>query len=174
MTARLQAAQHRAAAPATILDLHAAIKLRLADPSIAAAFWMLSDKTGADHAPTIVDGWLPPKTPTATATQFPFLIVRPRVGVDSQQGADQDALATVDVVIGTYSDTDDGWFDVARVIEAIRHSLAERPALEHTAFEHTGPLSWEIEEEPARPQWLGTVTTVWTIPRPRRAPAKEE
>jgi hypothetical protein len=55
-----------------------AIKARMA--AIAAAFWLLETKSpNVQRAPTVVDGWLPPK-PGADAEQFPFMLVRPRTG----------------------------------------------------------------------------------------------
>lgn len=170
----LAAATPLAAAPTTLRDLHAAIKARLAP--VLENFWLLSTKT-SNRAPDLVDGWLPPKlAPVAganpqplNAEQFPFLIVRPRHGADTETGAEQSATATVDLVIGTYSDTDDGFLDVLDVIQAIRLDLGGAPTITGTAFEHTGPLTWEVPEDQPRPQWFGRVSTTWTIPRPRRA-----
>lgn len=162
---RLEAASYRAAAPGTLAALHLAVAARM--EAIAAPFWTQPTKTaGTERAPTVVNGWLPPKTPDAE--QFPFLIVRPRTGTDSEQGADQDATATVEVIVGTYLDADDGWFEVLKIIDAIRGELASAPVLAGTAFEHKGPLAWELPEHQPRPQWFGTVTTIWNIPRPRR------
>lgn len=173
----------QAIAPGTLRALHAAIKARLSE--VVAPLWLLETRTG-NRAPIIGDGWLapkmappapaqstppnPPATPSA-AEQFPFVLVRPRTGVDSVQGGDQNATAVVELLIGAYHDTDDGWLDVLDVIQAIRQSLAESPTLAGTPFEQTGPLSWELVAEQPRPQWFGTVTTSWTIPRPRRVEA---
>ncbi len=175
----LAAATPLAVAPSTLRELHQAIKARLV--VALADFWLLSTKTG-HRAPAIVDGWLPPKlAPVAganpqplNAEQFPFVIVRPRMGTDSEPGAEQASTAVVDLVIGTYSDTDDGWLDVLDVIQAIRLDFHGNPTIAGTAFEHTGPLSWHLADEhpdagqKLRPQWLGAITTTWTIPRPRR------
>jgi hypothetical protein len=169
---RLEAASYRAAAPGTLVAFHNALKARMVE--VAAAFWSLPTKASypADQrAPEVIDGWLPPKT-GADAEQFPFLIVRPRSGTDAAQGADQDARATVEIIIGTYSDIDDGWTDVQLLIDAIRLSLGGEPVLAGTAFEHIGPLTWDLPEAQTRPQWFGTVTTQWTLPRPRRAEAR--
>ncbi len=94
--------------------------------------------------------------------------MRPRTGSDAVQGAGQDATATVEIIIGTFLDEEDGWIEVVKIIDAIRIDLAAAPVLAATAFEQSGPLTWELLEEQARPQWLGKVTTIWTIPRPRR------
>lgn len=155
-------------AAGTLIDLHKAIRARLA--LVAAAFWGLQTKLAYPlntREPTVHDGWLPPKL-GPDDEQFPFLIVRPRSGVDSPQGADQDSRATVEIIAGTYSDTDDGWHDALLLIDAIRQSLAGSPVLADTPFEHTGPLTWDLPADQPRPQWLATITTTWTLPRPRR------
>jgi hypothetical protein len=166
---RHEAAAYRSAAPGTLDSLHEAIKIRMAE--VATTFWGLETKT-SEHAPIVVDGWLPPLS-SAGDERFSFLIVRPKTGTDSEQGANQDARATFEIVVGTYSDTDDGWRDVVHLIDAIRESLAAAPSLASTSFEHTGPLTWELLEEQPRPQWLGRVTTNWTLPRARRVGPQE-
>jgi hypothetical protein len=171
---RLEAASYKSASPATIGALHDAIKSRM--QPIAAAFWTLLTKGGTERAPTIVDGWLPPIT-GATDERFPYVMVRPQSGIDSVQQAVQDAQATFEIHIGTYNDADDGWKDVLQVIDAIRLDLGGAPTINKTAFEQTGPLTWELlapvdPTTSTRPQWLGIVTTIWTFPRPRRVEAR--
>lgn len=152
------------AAPLTLPDLHKALKGRL---QVVADGFPLFETKSASRAPVVLDGLLPPKG--TDAEQFPFLLVQPSSGTDSPQAGDQNSTAVVGIVVGTYSDSDDGWIDVLLLIEAIRRDLAEVPTITGTAFEHTGPLTWEIPwEQQARPQWLGRVTTTWTVPRPRR------
>lgn len=163
------------AAPGTLTALHGAIKARLA--LVAAAFPLLeTESPTVKRAPNVIDGWLPPKPRAednpAGALQFPFLIVRPRTGTDTEQSADQNATAAVDIVIGTFSDTDNGWLDVALLIDAIRADIGAAPAITGTAFEHTGPLTWEVLEQQPRPQWFGVVKTIWTVPRPQRVEAR--
>lgn len=165
--ARLQAVSHRAASSGTLRALHEAIKARL-EPLVA-SYCLLSTKTGGNRAPLVFDGWVPPKV--TADQQFPFVIVRPRTGTDTPQEAEQRATANIEIIVGTYSDTDDGWLDVLDLIQAIRQDLDEAPTINGAPFEQTGPLTWEVPEEQPRPQWLGRVSTVWTIPRPRRAEA---
>lgn len=172
---RQEAAAYRSIAPRTIGDLHDAIKGRMA--VVADLFWGLSTKTPEEERePSIIDGWLPPITDNQAA-RFPFLIVRPSKGVDTVQEGNENAQATFDLIIGTYKNADDGWRDVLDVIQAIRYDLGVAPVIEKTAFEHTGPLTWELlaPVDPllsTRPQWFGIVTTNWTLPRPRRAEAR--
>lgn len=167
---RHEAAAYRSAAPQTLLGLHGAIKGRMA--ILAEGFWPLATKSGGERAPALVDGWLPPMT-SPDVERFPFLIVRPHTGTDSEEGGQQDARAAFDLIIGIYKDADDGWMEVLQVIDALRLDLGAKPRIEGTGFEHTGPLTWELlaPVDPftsTRPQWFGVVTTNWTLPRPRR------
>lgn len=168
MSERIEAALANAAAPGTLAALHLAIKARMA--AVAAGFPLLETKTSS-RAPTIVDGWLPPKEDKSDE-QYPFIAVRFTGGADSEQGADENATAAFDIIIGTYSDTDDGWLDVLLVVDAIRAELGAAPALAGTAFEQTGPMTSQIPQEQTRPEWLGVVKTNWTLPRPRRVEAR--
>jgi hypothetical protein len=161
---RLDAAIHAgAAAPNSLMGLHLKLKERL--EAVAARFPLLETKGGA-RAPQVFDGWLPPRQ--NDADPFPFFLPRPVGGTDTEEGAEQYGSATVKIIVGTYSDTDDGWLDVQLLIDAIRTDILERPIIEGTAYQQTGALTWEIPEEQPRPQWFGTVTTIWTVPRPER------
>lgn len=172
----VEATTYKQASPATISDLHTALMQRMA--IVADRYWGMSSKSAYPlntRAPSIVDGWLPPKS-GPEVEQFPFIEVRPRSGEDSIEGADQQAVAVFDLIIGTYSDSDTGWHDVMILVDAIRDEVGSRPRLVgnvdgvdiQTAFQHVGPLSWEIPAEQPRPQWFGVVTTRWSLPRPRR------
>jgi hypothetical protein len=164
---RLAAAMAHDAAPRTVAGLVSAIKDRL-----GAVVAGMSLETKSDvRVPTVIGGWIPPKA-DADVERFPFLIVRPKSGADSVQGADENALAVVEIIVGTYSDTDDGWLDVLVMIDAIRADLGSEPAIEGTAYDHVGPLTWEIPEHQPRPQWFGVVTTNWQLPRPQRVESR--
>jgi len=165
---RLQADLAQAASPNAIPGLHEALKARMA--AIVAGFDGLSTKTGK-RAPSIIDGWLPPKA-GSDAEDYPFILVRPSSGLDTEESAEQHAEAKFKIIIGTYSDTDDGWIDLMLIVDAIRFDLGAAPVLQGTGFEQVGPLTWEIPEEQPRPEWLATVTTNWILPRPRRVDAR--
>jgi hypothetical protein len=161
-----------AAAPGTIAGLRPALRARI--ESLAAGFWGLETKTdGKKSAPQVVGFTLPPRT-TQDSDQFPFIAIRPRAGSDSEQGSDQSSRATVDIEIGTYSDSDDGDVDLHLIIDAIRVELAANPVLTGTQYEHIGPLTWEVPFPQPRPQWLALVTTVWALPRPQRVESTPE
>ncbi len=168
---REEAAAYRAVGGGSLVALHEALKVRLA--GIGAAYPLLDTKSGRQRVAQVFEFLLPPKDPkTPDSDQFPFFLVRPRRGRDSEQGAAQDATADYQIVVGTWSDTDDGGVDLLNLIQAVRADLAAQPVLTGTAFEHTGPLTWETEEQQPRPQWLGQILTTWTIPRPRRIEAR--
>jgi hypothetical protein len=158
----------------TLVGLHQAVRGRLA--TMAAALSPLETKSGGTAQPAIYDGWVPPKPGSSdgvSSEQFPFLILRPREGSDTPPSADQNARATIDILIGIYNDTQDGWLDLLPVIDAIRAEFWDEPVIENTGYEHDGPLTWAIPPVQARPQWLATVTTIWIIPRPRRVEARD-
>jgi hypothetical protein len=165
---RLEAVSYQAARAGTLDGLRAAIIARMG--VVADKFQFLQTKNGEDRAPEVIDGWLD-FLAANDVERFPFIIVRPTDGEDSKQGAEQDALAVVKLIVGTYSDTPDGFRDAVQMIDAIREDLGAAPAIVGTAYEHTGPLKWEVPEEQHRPQWMAIVTTNWTLPRPRRVEA---
>ena len=157
------------AAPSGLIGLCRALSGRMTE---ALQYVELDTKTGR-RAPEVIGGWLPPKG-DAEVERFPFVIVRPRRGADSQQGGDEVATAAIEIIVGTYSDTDNGWWDVAHVIDTIRADIGAAPSIEGTAFEHVGPLTWEIPEQQQRPQWFGNVISNWIIPRPERVTSSTE
>jgi hypothetical protein len=164
---RRAAARANAAAPNTVAGLYASLAARMED--VAEKFSGMLTKSGDRRAATIIPGWSPPKTPEGEL--FPFIVLRPRSGEDSPQGADESARAQIRIIVGTFCDEDDGWIDVLSLVDAIRDDLNAQPAIVGTAYEHVGPLTWEIPEEQPRPQWIGFVTTNWQLPRAQRVDA---
>lgn len=165
---RLTADLAQAASPYTVAGLHAALKARVA--AIVAVFDGLATKTGT-RSPTVLDGWLPPKA-GANDEEFPFILVRPMSGLDTEESAEQHAEAKIKIIVGVYSDTDDGWLDLVHVVDAIRIDLGAQPSLEGTSFEQAGPITWELPEDQPRPEWLGTIISNWILPRPARVDAR--
>lgn len=161
-----------AAAPGTLAGLYRALTTRMEE--IAERMPLLETKSSAANpsaarAPQVVGGWLPPKV-DADDEYYPFLIVRPRDGSDSEQGATEQSLAAFQILVGTYSDTDEGFEDVVLLFDAVRSSLLSQPVLSGTSFECLS-LTWQLPEQQTRPQWLGTITTNWNLPRPVRVDA---
>ena len=157
-----------AAGSMDLLGLHRAIMARMSE--VAASLAPFETKTEA-RAPRVFDGWLPPKA-SSDEERFPFLIVRLKSGSDSAAGADENATVAVKIIVGLYSDTDQGFFDALSVIDAVRADLGAEPEIEGTGYQHVGPLTWEIPEEQPRPEWFGTITTNWQVPRPQRVEAR--
>ncbi len=163
------------ATASSLAALHVAIVARMT--AIAATLPLLGTKapepavdTGVpqERAAAIYEYDPPPKSAeNKDSPRYPFLCINPKRGRDSLPGTEEQSTATVEITVGTYSDTNDGGTDVLLIIEAIRRDLGSRPKLEGTAFSHLGPLDWDTPNLGAtRPQWLGVVTTVWTLPRP--------
>ena len=133
----------------------------------------LKTQRGDTRSPQIVAGYLPPKNPKKPELQeedFPFVIVRLISLEDTSEkggSASKDyAQAVVRLVIGTYShDAQDGWRDVANTATRIwidlfrKRVIAKRYRIEY-------PYLFEMPEEQPYPQWIGEMTTRWTMPRP--------
>lgn len=150
----------------TIAGLHRALVVRVR--ALVAAFWTMSE-ADPPAPPTVVEGWLPPR---GDSSPGPFVIVRPRTGTDTVEGADQHATATVDLVLGfPMADGDKEWIALVNLIDAIRQDVLAVPVLAGTACEHIGPLTWTLPDDQARPEWRAVVTTVWQLPRPQRTDA---
>jgi hypothetical protein len=164
---RTDAALALAGAPGTIAGLLGSLILRLTGVMGRFALETKTDR----RVPSVVAGWLPPKEDT-DAEDFPFVLVRPKSGTDTEQNADQNGTVIMELIVGTYSDTDDGFVDVTLLIDAVRDDLNSAPVIDGTAYEHIGPLTWEIPEQQPRPQWFGRVLTNWQIPRAMRIEAR--
>lgn len=166
---RRAAARSLAYAPGTVAGLHVALRSRL--EAVAERFPLLETKTGERRAPTVFDFTLPPRREGDESDRFPWIALRGREGADSDAAADQNARATFDIEIATHGgkdDADDAYLDLLLIIDAIRMDLGARPVIENTAYEHVGPLTWATPFPQPRPQWLGVVSTIWSLPRPRR------
>lgn len=156
-------AERRAAAAAndasrcTLVGLQHDLMARM--ETMVEAFWYLSTKT-TKRKPRVIGGWLPPKSATE---DFPFILVRLRSCVDADDGAE----ATVEIIVGTYSDTDDGYLDVVALLDAIRLDLLGAPIVGE-AFEVIGDLKSELDEQQCRPEWGGKVTATLRLARPVR------
>lgn len=177
----------------TIARLLAALAARV--QADMARLWRLPTPSGGHRVPLVHLAWLPPArsvpetadppdNPGAASDVFPFVLVRPANGSDDSDAA----TVMVALIIGTYSDDDEGIADAIAVIDVLRQVLEERPLLAvrtggtdrrdpHGAFEGYAelrlPLAWHVYEEQPRPHWTAVVTTTWTIPRPTRVDAEE-
>lgn len=136
--------------------------------TIVQNYWLETNR-GTSKPPQVITGYLPPKDPTKEDPDFPFVIVRLSDGTDDQDGA----TITVHIIVGTYSrDSQQGWKDVAGIIERIWTELFKRRTIGNK-FRVEYPMKFEIPEEQLYPQWVGVMTTTWTVAHPVLEPALE-
>jgi len=121
---------------------------------------------GADRAPTVVEGWLPPPR-AAGAVRPPLVLVRAASGSDDTEGS----RTTLIVAVELHSEDDAGWQDAATVMQRCRGALLDVGVLGPHAMEL--PLNWELADEQPLPQWIGLITTTWLSPRVMRCGATE-
>ena len=90
------------------------------------------------------------------------MIVRLVKGEDTQEGA----TLTVKIIVGTYSeDAQEGWRDVANIIQRIWQELFKKRVVAKK-FRLEYPMNFEMPEEQPYPEWIGIMTTTWTLPHP--------
>jgi len=176
----------------SIVALQTAVAQRVA--ADVARLWGMHTPKGGHRAPRVGIGALPPKkdrpesldppdNPGQVSDDFPYVQILASRGSDGDEGPQQRGEATVHLAIGTYADDPEGATDVVLIIDLLRQSLEEQPLLEapHDGTGRRDPrgaagryiaelrrLDWTVPVEQPRPFWVGTVTTVWTIPRPVR------
>jgi len=124
-------------------------------------YWLETNKQDLNKPPQVVTGYLPPKKSTPDP-DYPFVIVRLVEGTDNQEGA----TVTVKIIVGTYSeDAQNGWRDVANIIQRIWTELFKRRVIAKK-FMVEYPMKFEMPEEQPFPEWVGIMTTTWTVAHP--------
>jgi hypothetical protein len=112
--------------------------------------------------PQVIAGYLPSKDPKSETPDFPFVIVRFAEGTDS----DEDSRVIIKIIAGTYSeDAQEGWRDPANILQRIRTELMKHRVV-GGKFRLEFPLRIEMSEEQPFPEWIGVMTTTWTIAQP--------
>lgn len=120
-----------------------------------------TNRLGDVKPPQVVTGYLPPKH-AGPEPDFPFVIVRLIDGIDEEDGA----TVTVKIIAGTYSeDAQQGWRDVANILQHIWQELFKRRVIANR-FRVEYPMKFEFPEEQPYPQWIGIMTTIWTVAHP--------
>jgi hypothetical protein len=121
----------------------------------------LATKKNEERAPQIIAGYLPPKK-SEPDPDFPFVIVRLEGFEDNLESA----IASIAMEIGTYSkDAQDGWRDVVNIATRIWSELfIKRVVADRYRVEY--PCKFILPEEQPFPQWVGMLSTVWTIAHP--------
>ncbi|MGI6436406.1 MAG: hypothetical protein ACOX0F_13855 [Syntrophomonadaceae bacterium] len=122
--------------------------------------FLLETGKGQDKAPQVAEGWLPPKG-SSDKPDFPYVIVRLCEGTDSEERGQ----ATIKIIVGTYSEEIEGWKDVGNIIMRIRNTLLITRIL-NNRYQLELPLKWQLFEEQPYPEWIGQITTKWTIALP--------
>lgn len=121
----------------------------------------LATKKDEEKALQVIAGYLPPKK-SVPDPDFPFVIVRIESFEDKLEGA----IANVNMVIGTYSeDAQDGWRDVVNIATRIWSELF-RKRIVADKYRVEYPCEFILPEEQPFPQWIGMLSTVWTIAHP--------
>jgi hypothetical protein len=121
-----------------------------------------SNLEGVKTAPRVVAGYLPEKKPTQKQDppDIPYVIVR---FLEANE-TNQNATATVKVIVGTYSkDTQDGWRDTLNVLTRIKQELLARPVF-GGSFLVDRPIKTELPEEHPYPEWWGSLTLNVIVP----------
>lgn len=90
--------------------------------------------------------------------EFPYIIIRPSGGKDDEDAA----RATVKMLVGVQSADDKGAIDMFNLMEDIRQDFLRNRILDRKF--RLEKLSWEFFDEQPYPEWIGQITTEWTLP----------
>ncbi|MBG9479414.1 hypothetical protein [Lysinibacillus sphaericus] len=118
-------------------------------------------------APTVYDGYLPPKKNPSRRGEdteqddFPYVIVR-YLGEEDQQYKEN--VATLRLVVGTFSkDEQHGWRDNLNVMNRIKISLGKKQVIGAASI--TGTISMALFEEHPKPMWHGVMEVQFNLPQ---------
>lgn len=155
-----------------ITDLSDAVRARLGE--VFEQFRLPSDNPDDDPGTlktiTIYDGF-PPKVRrdangNEVGPELPSVIVRPDSGEDTEgQGNARMSTCEVEMYIVAQRIEDDGYRDIVAIIQKIRTDLLSRPVIDGR-YRVELPLSWDISEDNAYPQWYGRVSAKINLPQP--------
>ena len=134
-------------------------ELRLFLEDIAETYVLETGK-GPSKAPQVVEGWLPPKESQDTP-DIPYIIIRLTEGEDTNDIA----RTTIKILVGTYSEDNDGWKDSINILLRIRERLLTVRTIGNK-FRVELPLKWKLFEEQPYPIWIGELATIWTVALP--------
>ncbi|MGE8036821.1 hypothetical protein [Lysinibacillus sp. NPDC093692] len=120
-----------------------------------------------EKAPTVYDGYLPPKEKSSRRGEdteqedYPFVIVR---YLDEDEEQYKENVATLRLVIGTYSkDEQHGWRDTLNVINRIKIALGKKQIFGAAVL--TGKMSTTLFEEQMKPMWHGVMDVQFNLPQ---------
>lgn len=140
-------------------ELAKALRAFIAD---AVKDYRLPVKTGEMKAPTVVNGFLPPKRSTAEE-DFPFVLVRLEKGATDLE----ETAVTAAIIIGCYTTEFDGHEHCINVMERIKQALCSMPyGTLASKYILRYPVKWELPDEQPYPQWQLGMTTEWAYRAP--------
>ncbi|SFA91598.1 hypothetical protein SAMN05216312_102218 [Cohnella sp. OV330] len=108
--------------------------------------------------------FLPQKTAASVVNalpEFPYIILRPSAGKD----AEDSASGTIKMLFGVQAADDEGPIDVFNYMESIRQAFLKNRVLDRVFL--LDKFSWEFFDEQPYPEWIGVITTEWTLPTVR-------
>lgn len=146
-----------------IADLSSFLRVVLKD-------FMLETGNVIDRPPQVVEGWLPPKgSSLSEPDDFPYVIVRLCEGEDTEESG----TVKVKIIVGTHSEEIRGWEDAGNIIMRIRNALLAARTL-YNRYRLELPLTYQLFEDQPYPEWIGLITTIWTVPLPVEQVTEEE
>ena len=124
--------------------------------------YRLPVKHGEMRAPTVVNGFLPPKR-SNTEDDFPFVLVR----LEKGQTTPEETTCTAVIIIGCYTTEFDGHEYCINVMERIKQALCSLPfGTLAERYQLRYPVKWELPDEQPYPQWQVGMTTEWAMQAP--------
>jgi hypothetical protein len=124
--------------------------------------YRLPVKNGEMRAPTVVNGFLPPKRSNAE-DDFPFVLVR----LEKGQTTLEETTCTAVIIIGCYTTEFDGHEYCINVMERIKQALCSLPfGTLAERYQLRYPVKWELPDEQPYPQWQVGMTTEWAMQAP--------
>ena len=135
---------------------------------------VLPNELNGERGVHVFNGYLPHKEPAKVSDDlFPFVVVRADEGESDEDGT----LVTVSIIIGVYSEADDGHEFAFNIMSRIRTALTSLPGLVlQGRYQLRYPIKWGTFSEQPYPQWQIDMQTQWLIrtPRPVPDPFEEE
>lgn len=120
--------------------------------------YLLPTKNGDAKAPTVVNGYLPPKRTNRDVDDFPFIVVRADAGSTDADNS----LIDVSIIIGCYSQEFDGHEYCINVMSRINKALTSMTnGTLNDRYMLQYPLVWQMVEDQPYPQWQLDMSTKW-------------
>lgn len=119
-------------------------------------------KGGEMRVPTVINAYLPPKN--HEVKDFPYVLIRAEAGNSSPSETE----TTVAIIIGCYSEEDDGSEHCINVMTRIRSALSSMEnGILANKYVLKYPITWEIVPEQPWPQWQLDIVTKWGYNSPQ-------